>query len=295
MALVGTHDSAGMQDLRKENVSKIVTGFALQSYVFKQLCIVENSNSWKETYFTEEAADLTAKGTRAVEGVSRLANFPYAEVGFTEKSNRLKKHAVEGLVSMEDAMTSEIDVMKRTMLRIGRAIAKSVDADIWDTITENQSASTINSLSIAAGSEWDSNTIANRDPIQNILDAKVLIEEQNYNANKGGHLCLNPKDFANIMGNANVRNAGQFFTDDVTRNGRVGRILGLTILVSTNVTADFAAIVVAKEACTWKTARALTINTIEDPGIKFTIRAFEIGVAQLKNPKAVTLIDNTAK
>jgi hypothetical protein len=200
---------------------------------------------------------------------------------------------MEGVISWEDATTNEIDVVARTLLRIARAVAKSVDTEIWDTISESQSAVNINSVSITAGNEWDSATIANRDPIQDILNAIKEITKQNYNPYRNGYLLLNPTDFANLMGNANVRNAGQFYTADVTRNGRVGQILGLNIVVSNSVTDEYAAVVIAKEACTWKQAKALTVNTIEDPGIKFTIRAWEVGTAQLKNPKAVTLIDNT--
>lgn len=286
-------DSVGMADLRAENVSKIVTGFALQEYRMKSLCLIQKSNSWKETYQKETKTELTAGGTRSVEGVSRLANFPYGEVTWTEASSRLKKHAMEGVISWEDAVTNEIDVMQRTLLRIGRAVAKSVDDEIWDVLTEGQTASTINSLSITAGEEWDSATIANRDPIQNVLDAIETIAVDNYNPYVNGYLLLSPTDFSHLMGNANVRNAGQFWTADATRNGKVGQILGLNIIVSNSVTDDYAAIVIAKEACTWKEAKPLTVQTIEDPGIKYTVRAWEVGCAQLKNPEAVCLIDNT--
>ena len=108
------------------------------------------------------------------------------------------------------------------------------------------------------------------------------------------HLLLNPKDYANLLGNANIRNAGQFYSDSVTRNGNVGQLLGLRVLVSNNVTADYAAIVIAKEACTWQTLNPLKVVTIDDPGIGITIRAWESGVAQLKNPKTVCVIANTA-
>jgi len=292
-------DSVGMADLRKENVSKIVTGFALQEYRMKQFCMVQTSNSWKETYFRETASDLTAGGTRNIRGVSRLSKFPYGEVTWTETSSRLQKHAFEGTISWEDANTNEFDVVARTLLRISRGIAKSVDVAIWETISDKvtsvpgDGSAGINTVAITAGNEWDSATIANRDPIDNILNAKQTIAEENYNP-EGAYLLLNPKDFRNLLGNPNIRNAGQFYTDDVTRNGRVGRLLGLNIIVSNSVTADYALIVVGGEACTWKSAEDLIVDTIYDPGIKITIRAWEVGVPQLKNPKAVCLISNTA-
>lgn len=286
-------DTTGMQDIRGLNVSKVVTGFALTEYVFKQLCIVQNSSSWQERYYQETAADLTNAGN-TVEGVPRLAVFPHGEVSWTQQNSYMKKHGMETRISWEDAKTNDVDVIARSLLRIARAVAKSVDADIWDVITENQTASLINSVSITAGNEWDSATIANRDPLQDILNAKKMIAEDNYNPDRNGYLLLNPKDYANLLGNANVRNAGQFYTDDVTRNGRVGFLVGLKVLVSNQVTADYAAVVIGKEAATYKVVNPLTVRTIEDAGIGYTIRAWEIGITQLKNPEAVCLIDNTA-
>ena len=204
------------------------------------------------------------------------------------------KHAGESVVSWEDATTNNIDVVSRTFLRIARAVAKSVDAEIWDKISESQSPSTINTLAIGAGNEWDSGTLANQNPIQNILDAKKLITIDNYDPDNGnGFLLLNPTDFANLLGNASIRNAGQFWTDSVTRNGVVGRILGLTVIVSNSITNDFAMVGIAKEVGTWKSAVPLTVKSLEDPGIKTTIRAWEVGVTQLKNPEAVCLLTNT--
>ena len=289
-----TADTVGMKDIRGLNISKVVTGFALTEYVFKQLCIVQTISAWQDRYYQETAEDLISEG-QAVEGVPRLANFPYNEPEWTQQNSYMKKHGMETRISMEDAKTNDVDVIQRSLLRIARAVAKSVDADIWDVLTEGQNPSLINEEAIAVGSEWDSDSISKRDPIQNILDAKRLIAEKNYNPDKNGFLLLNPKDFANLLGNANVRNAGQFYTDDVTRNGKVGFLLGLKVLVSNQVTADKAAVVIGKEACTWKSVQGLTTRTIEDPGINLTIRSWEIGAAQLKNPQAVTLLTNTAK
>src|SRR3990167_8445538 len=117
-------DSTGMQDLRAENVSKIVTGFALQEYKFKQICMVQSSNSWKETYYTETATELTGGTGSSFRGIPRLANFPYGEPTWTRTSSYLEKYGAEGVVSWEDAIANEIEVMARTLLRIFRGVAK---------------------------------------------------------------------------------------------------------------------------------------------------------------------------
>lgn len=282
-------DSTGMADLRKENVSRVVTGFALQEYRLKQLCMVQSSSAWKETYQKETAADLTGGTDSAVKGIPRLANFPYGEPTWTEASSRLVKHGMDGYVSWEDAKTNEIDVIARTLLRIARAVAKSVDEDIYSAFT------TDNGNTVATGAAWDATVIADRDPIQDILNGIKLIQIDNYDALGGnGYLLVNPTDYAALLGNANVRNAGQFYTDNVTRNGRVGKLLGLNVIVSNSVDADEAAIVIAKEACTWKEAAPLRVTSTEDAGVKWTIRAWTVGVAQVKNPDAICIITNTA-
>ncbi len=282
-------DTTGEADLRKETVERIVTGFALQEYKMKQLCMITSSNAWTETYYKETATDLTKTTTTGITGTSfkgipRLGNFPDSEVSWTKVSGINFKHGTSGIISYEDKKMNAIDVIARTLLRIARAIAKSVDTEIASAILSN--AGNIQT----ANATWDNAVIADRDPIQDILDAKALIEVDNYNPNKNAFLLLHPTDFSHLLGNANIRNAGQFYTDDVTRNGVVGKMLSLTIISSNSVTEGGAQIVIAKEACTWKSVVGLTVVTIDDPGIKTTIRAFEVGQIQVKNPDAICSI-----
>lgn len=282
-------DSTGMADLRAEHVSRIVKGFALQQYKMKQLCMIEKSSAWTETYFRETAADLTKPVTTGITGTSlagvpRLGKFPYGEVSWTEVSGRNVKHAMEGVISWEDVRTNNLPMISRTLLRIARAVAKSVDTVIAAEIV---SAAGQN---VSANATWDNAVIADRDPIQDILNAKSKLAIQNYNPDQNGFLLVHPTGLAHLLGNANIRNAGQFYTDAVTRNGVVGRLLGLTIISSNAVTDGGAQVVIAKQACTWKSVAGLTVNTINDPGIKYTIRAFEVGQIQITDPNAICKI-----
>lgn len=277
-------DSTGMADLRAEHVSRIVKGFALQEYKMKQLCMIESSNSWTETYYAETATELTGGTGSGVSGVPRLAEFPYGEVTWTKTSGRNVKHAMEGVLSWEDVKTNNVPMIARTLLRIARAVAYSVDSTIAAAIV----ASAGNTQ--AANATWDNAVVASRDPIQDILNAKSLIAIDNYNPDKNGYLLVHPTGYSHLLGNANVRNAGQFYTDSVTRNGVVGKILGLTIISSNSVTDGGAQVVVGKEACTWKQVAPLTVKTIEDPGVKYTIRAWEVGQIQVVNANAICKI-----
>lgn len=288
-------DSVEMQDIRGLDIDKLVKGFALTEYVFKEtLCTVSNTIGDSIRWYQETAADLTATAPSVVANISRLSNFPTLEVTWTRNTSYVKKYAAEDFISAEDIKSADVDVVARTVLRLTRAVAKQVDTDIWNVITESQSPSNINSVAIASGSEWDSATIANRDPIQNVLDAKRKIWESNYDIGNNGYLLLNPKDYANLMGNANIRNAGQFYSSTITENGRLETLCGLKIIVSNNVTADYAAVVVAKTAATFKQFTPTSSRAIEDAGIGTKFRVWELGINLLTDPKAVTLISNTA-
>lgn len=278
-------DVTGEQDLRAENFDTIVKGFALQEYKMKQLCMVESSNAWTETYYKETAADLTASGNAmSVSGTPRLAQFPYGEVSWTKTSGQNVKHAMEAVISWEDIETNNVPMIARTLLRVARAVARSVDVTIAAAIVAEAGNTQ------AANATWDHATVADRQPIQDILNAKALIELDNYDANTNGYLLVNPTGLSHLLGDQNIRNAGQFYTDEVTRNGRVGRLLGLTVISSNAVTDGGAQVVIGNEAMTWKSVAPLTVNTIDDPGIKQTIRAYEVGQLQVTNPDAICKI-----
>jgi len=280
-------DSTGMADLRAENISKIVTGFALQNYKLKQLCMINSSSAWIESYFRETATELTGGAGSAVKGIPRLANFPYGEVSWTKVSSYIQKYGMEGVISYEDAKTNNIDVIARSLLRIGRAVAYAVDTEI-----EAVMAGAGNTFALTAGYEWDSATIANRDPIGDILKAKRYLADDNYDPDSNGYLVVTPKQYQYLLGNSKVVNNPSFKSADVVTNGVVGQICGLKIIVTPAVTADQCYVVIAKEALTWKQVAPLSVVTIEDPGVKWTIRAFELGVCQIPNPNAVCKITN---
>ncbi len=51
--------------------------------------------------------------------------------------------------------------------------------------------------------------------------------------------------------------------------------------------------IINQRAATWKSAVPLTSAVIEDQGIKFTIRSWEIGQVQVTDPKAIYRITDT--
>jgi hypothetical protein len=290
--------TTGDADLRKEFVDGAVKAVALMEYKLKTLCTVDSSSAWTETYYRESNSELVGGGVASpttVKGIPRLAPFPYGEVAWTKVQSLIEKYGMEGMISYEDERLNNIPMIQRTILRIGRAVAYAVDSQIAAVML----ASAGNTFAITAGSEWDSATVANRDPVFDILTGIQMLRADNVDAlNGNGYLCVNGTDYTNIISNSKVVNNPTFKTADVVSNGVVGEICGLKIMVTQalEVTApDVAYIAVAKEAMTWKEATPLTVLQIEDPGIKTTIRAFELGVCQMPSPNAVCKITNTRK
>lgn len=291
-------DTTGEADLRKEYIDGAVKAVALMEYKLKTLCTIDTSSAWTETYFRETNTELTGKTSGGgaavtVKGIPRLAPFPYGEVSWTKVQAIIEKYGMEGMISYEDVNLNVVPMIQRTLLRIGRAVAYAVDAQIAAVML----ASAGNTFAITAGSEWDSATIANRKPIFDLLYGIQMLRADNIDAlNGNGYLCVNGTDYTNLVSNSQFTNNPSYKTADVISNGVVGQVCGLKIMVTQALeatTPDVAYIVVAKEAMTWKEATPLTVLQIDDPGIKTTIRAFELGVCQMVSPNAVCKITNT--
>lgn len=279
--------------LRKENVDTAIKAVALMEYKLRTLCTIDSSNSYTESYFRETNTDPTSPTTVAtttnIKGIPRFSPFPAGRVAETKVSALIEKYGLEQTLSMEDELMNWIPMSARAILRLGRGISKSID----DAIVALISASFGNTVAVTVGSEWNSATLQNRDPIKNILDGIQTLRVDNIDALNGlGYLVLNGDGYTDLISNSKVINNPTFKTADVVANGVVGQICGLNIMVTEAVAADTGYIVIKLEALTWKSAKGLTVEQITDPGIKTTIRAYELGVAQLTAPNAVCKFTN---
>jgi|TARA_R100000501_G_C2628714_1_gene123032 hypothetical protein len=282
-------DQVGMQDVRGENISRAVKGFALKKFKLRQVLTINSSNKWTETYYRETAAELSPAGeTWNIKGVARGAAFPHVDPSWTKVQGVQLKFAAETTVHIEDKLLDAIDVQRRSILRVARAVANSTDAYIYSTLSGATGIGTA-----AAADNWDSATIANRDPIGDILAGIQNLDESNYDALENGFLLVSPKDYKNLIRNQQVVKNPSFKTADVVSNGRVGQIVGLTIIKTTSVTADEAMIIVGQQAATWKGAVQMRSKVTEQFGVKDVLQTYEIGHLQVTDPAAIYVITNT--
>ncbi len=285
------NQQVGTAELRKEVVDKVIKGFATQAYKFKQAVSVSTTNAWKNTYFRESSAALTGPTGNAIKGIPRGANFPQAVVEWEKVETFIEKYGLEDNIFWEDIITNDIDVQSRTLFRISEGVVKAVDDEIWDVLTEGQSPTNIHEIDLFGTGQWDK--AASAAIIDNLMEAKQRIGQYNYPTNN--LMCfISEKDHRSIV--TYLADSGAQFPsvgEDMARNGRIGKIVGINLVVSNSVTASFALVVVPKICGTWKAAVPLRTDTEVDPFKSTRIRAVEMGVTQLTDPGAVCLIKST--
>ncbi len=279
-------------ELRKEHIDTAVKAVVKIEEKWKALCAIDSSDAYTESYFRETNDDATDTGTHSpIRGVPEFAPFPYVDVKETKESSVIEKYAATSLISMEAGQYATVPMLQRKIYRIGRKIIYQVDIAIEADVNTNAG----NSVAITVGNEWDSDTIANRDPIKDILDAIQTLRVDGIDALDGnGKLVVNGTDYTNLISNTKVLNHPTY-ESGVMQNGQVGKLLGLTIVISEVVTADQCYVLIAKQGMVWKVANALTTVTTITPGKYTQIDAWERGVFQLQAPNEVCEITNTRK
>jgi hypothetical protein len=287
-------DQVGEADIRGQYYDKVVKGFADASYKFKQAVTISSTGAWTNYFYRGSTGVLAGQTGNATKGIPRGAEFPQASISWERVSSTIKKYGLEENIPWEDIISNEIDVETRTLMKIAEGVTKAVDDEIWDTLTENRATTLgqIQSFAIThvGGLEWDGASAA---IIDNLLQAKQLIAQQNYDTSN--LMCfISPRDYRSIM-NYLAEKGAQFPTigADVAKNGVIGTLAGIQLVVSNSVTASYALVCVPKRCGTWKELVPLSTDTKEDKFKSKTYRAVEMGVTQLTDPKCCVLIKNT--
>ena len=186
-------------DLRAENIDAAVKAVVKIEEKWKAMCSIDSSSAWTESYFRETNDDSTDTGTGSpIKGVPEYAPFPFIDVTETKVSDTIDKYAGESIISLEAQTNITVPMLQRKIYRIARKIIYQVDKAIEASVSTNAG----NTVAIGAGNEWDSATIANRDPVKNILDAIQTLRVDGIDALDGsGMLVVNGTDYTNIISN----------------------------------------------------------------------------------------------
>lgn len=298
-------DTSGQAEIRGIDIDKLAKGFADEEYILKRFCNVTNTAAreirwYKRTAGTLDSTDTTGiTASQIYNAAGELAIPTVVEQSWTRQTSYVKTFMVESpTLSDEDIKDSDVDVLATNVRDLVRAVAQQVNIRIFSVLVEAAAATptTPNPTNVntaaATGTGWDDDTDGN--PITDILYGKTQIYSYNYNP-EGAVMVLHPEDHEHLIRwlistkGSSIPN----FSSEKIKSGVVMEILGLQVVVTTNVTKDNAYIFVPQRALTWKQFTPLTTYLIEDKGIGTKIRIKEQGEALLTDPKAVHIITDT--
>ena len=285
--------TANDEDMLRENIDSGVKAVVKIEEKWRALCAQDSSSAYTETYFRETNDDATDGGTGSpIRGLQPMSPFPFIKVTETEVSTITEKYAAESLISMEAIADLTVPMLQRHIYRIGRKIIYQIDTAIHSEV----SGSAGNTVAITVGNEWDSDTIANRDPVKDFLDAIQTLRVDGIDALAGnGKIVMNGQDYTNVISNSKILNHPTFQSVSAVANGVVASLVGLDIVISEVVTADQAYVLVAKQGMVWKTREGMKTHMDVTPGKSTLISAWERGVFQLQVPNEICKITNTRK
>ncbi len=280
----------GTADLRTEVVDKVIRDIAKPSYKFKQVVRIVKTNAWKQTFFRASTTVLTGKSGSSVEGIPRGAAFPRATPTSEEVNSYIKKYGLEDYITFEDVESSEIDQVKQIIFKLTQAVVSAVDGAIYTVLSEGGTISDTQSITITGGRSWNNASAA---IIDNLMNAKQLIGVANYDTTNLTAL-ISERDHRSIV-NWLAEKGSQFPTvgTEMAKNGKVGKIAGIDLVVSNNVTASRALIVVPKVCGAWRESISLRSDLKKDAFKGTRIRVVEMGVCQMTDPSAVVQIIGT--
>ncbi len=276
-------DIPGEADLRAEDVDAIVKNYALEQFTGRQICSIVPTNAEKNTYYQETDSDISQM---TVDGITNtgFANpegsiFEHVNHSWTETAARVIMHGATHTMSWQVWKLSAIDVKARMLERVARSIVLSEDTAIYTEL-----ATTTNTAGAVA--TWDNATESLQQPLKDILIARSALKLNNWTTSTNLKMIIHPTNFMELMNNPVIRNAGQFYTDGVTRNGVVGKIADFTIIESNAMTENIVLFCISQTAMSLYEAKPIVTHFTEEPGETITIKAFSMSIPVLINNNA---------
>src|SRR3990167_509187 len=284
---------SGEAAIRGIDIDKLAKGFADEENQFKKVCTVSKTAAREVRFYRKtsgflDSADTTAITASQIDNVSERSRPVVVEQTWTRVTSYVRKYFVESpMISEEDIRDSDVDVLATNVRDLVRAVQRRVDKRIYDVITAD------NGNTNASTAAWDA--ASGQDPIEDLMEAKQLIREDGYNP-EGAFLLLSPKDHKSLLTWLITTKGSSIpnFSSQRVQDGVVMELLGLNVMVSANVDADEAAVVVGQRCMTWKAFTPLTSAVLSDPGIGKKIRVWEEGEAIMTDTNACCIITNTA-
>ena len=294
-------DTSGQADIRGINYAKLAIAYQEEARVFRNLCKVVPTSNREIRWYRKTAGILDSTDTTGMTA-SRIANAApgalpeVVEQSWTRYTSYIRKYFVASpYISIEDIKDNEVNIMQTNLRDLIIAVEYQIDYRIYNVMTEGQSVVNINTNASTAA--WDTASYTNVNIIEDIMEGLQNIRvNSGFEPTKYGvKLLLSPKDHRSMM-NWLIDGKGSSipqFASQKLESGVVMEILGCGVIVSNNVVADSATLVLPGLAVEWHSFLPLQTAIVTEEGVGKQIRVWEEGEAILVRPKCVNLITNT--
>ena len=242
-----------------------------------------SQNNQQLVFYEETDSDITQSVTTGITDSgftnSPGAIFEHVNHSWTEVAERVKIHGATHTMDWTVWKLSAFDVKARMLERVARAIVESEDSAIYTELATTTNTAT-------AVETWDNATESLQQPLKDILIARSALKLNNWTTSSNLKMIIHPTNFMELLNNPVIRNAGQFYTDGVTRNGVVGKIADFVIIESNAMTENTIRFCISQTAMSLDEAQGITTQFKEETGETITIKAFSMSVPVLINNNA---------
>ncbi len=284
-------DGAGQALIRGLDIDKVSKDMFEEALIFKGELKNESTNSREIRWYQKTSGYITVTSPAKISNIAYGARPFVLRQTWTRNTSFTKKYLLDSeLIDMEDETDSDVQVFMNTAEDLTGAVANDLDGDIWDVVSENQSPGSINDVTSTAA--WDATSGQN--PYADVTEAEELIRQQTKRnpilkiyMNAHDHKSL--KDWLVTVKGSSIPG----FSSQLIENKQLLVFDSKQVIVSENVTQDFAMVANLERGATYKEFMALRTWIITEEGIGRKIRIGTNGIALLVRPKYIALISNT--
>ncbi len=284
-------NGAGQALIRGLNIDRASKDMFEEALIFKKELKGESTGSRQIRWYQKTSGYLTATAPAKISNIAYGARPFVLKRTWTRNTSYTKKYLLDSeLIDMEDETDSDVQVFMNTAEDLVDAVANDLDGDIWDVVSENQSASNINGVTSTAA--WDA--ASGQNPYADVTEAEELIRK-NTKRNPVLKIYLNAHDHKSLKDWLVTVKGSSIpgFSSQLIDNRPLLTFDTKQVIVSENVTVDFAMVANLERGAIYKEFMELRTWIITEEGIGRKIRIGTNGIALLVRPKYITLISNT--
>ncbi len=284
-------DGAGQAEIKGLDIDKVSKDMLEEASIFKGEVKNENTPSREIRWYQKTSGLLTATSPAKISAIAYGARPFLLRRTWTRNSSFTKKYLLDSeMIDMEDETDSDVQVSLNTVEDLTDAVAFDRDKDIWDIVSESQSPSLINDVTSTAA--WDA--ASGQNPYEDVAEAEQLIREGT-NRNPVLKIYLSPKDHKSLkVWLVTIKGSSiAGFLSQLVDNRPLLMFDAKQVIISDNVTADFAMVANLERGAIYKEFSGLRTWKIIEEGVGFKYRIGTNGITLLVRPEYIALISNT--